>query len=88
MREFKIGKALRKRYDKFLGKVYEPDLLDAQSTDFNRTKMSLQLVLAGLYPPIGDQIFETGLYWQPIPYNFVPRNQDNVSVNLIKIVPF
>ncbi|XP_018579473.1 venom acid phosphatase Acph-1-like [Anoplophora glabripennis] len=81
--EYKIGKALRKRYDNFLGRVYEPDLLDAQSTDVNRTKMSLELVLAGLFPPIGDQIFETGLYWQPIPYNFIPKGQDNILLGIL-----
>ncbi|KAJ8965928.1 hypothetical protein NQ314_003835 [Rhamnusium bicolor] len=83
IREYNIGKALRKRYDNFLGKIYEPDILDALSTDFNRTKMSLELVLAGLFPPVGDQIFEPGLYWQPIPYNFLPRNQDKLLLGIL-----
>ncbi|KAJ8966359.1 hypothetical protein NQ317_011934 [Molorchus minor] len=77
-REYNLGKALRKRYDSFLGNIYEPDLLEAQTTDFNRTKMSLELVLAGMFPPVGDQIFEPALLWQPIPYNYQPVDKDKI----------
>ncbi|KAJ8951023.1 hypothetical protein NQ318_006408 [Aromia moschata] len=82
-REYSIGKALRKRYDNFLGRVYEPDILEAQSTAFNRTKMSLELVLAGLFPPVGDQIFEPALSWQPIPYNYLPKAEDKILLGIL-----
>ncbi|KAJ8931199.1 hypothetical protein NQ314_015922, partial [Rhamnusium bicolor] len=44
---------------------------------------NVKLVLAGLFPPVGDQIFEPGLYWQPIPYNFLPRNQDKLLLGIL-----
>ncbi|XP_068907606.1 venom acid phosphatase Acph-1-like [Tenebrio molitor] len=78
MREFTLGKFLRQRYDNFLGKIYTPDLLEGLSSDVNRTKMSLQLVLAGMLPPVDEQIWETGLNWQPIPFNVVPSDQDTI----------
>jgi hypothetical protein len=61
-----------------LGKIYTPDLLEAFSSDVNRTKASLQLVLAGLFPPVEEQIWETGLNWQPIPFSTLPLDQDLV----------
>jgi hypothetical protein len=61
-----------------LGKIYTPDLLEAFSSDVNRTKASLQLVLAGLFPPVEEQIWETGLNWQPIPFSTLPLDQDPV----------
>ncbi|XP_050296544.1 venom acid phosphatase Acph-1-like [Anthonomus grandis grandis] len=67
--EFKIGKALRERYDNLLGSEYNINLIDARSTVANRTKMSLLLVLASLYPPSGELIWNDQLNWQPIPYN-------------------
>ncbi|RZB39644.1 His Phos 2 domain containing protein, partial [Asbolus verrucosus] len=80
--EFRLGKALRRRYDKFLGKIYTPDILEAVSSDTNRTKMSIQLVLAGLFPPVKEQIWETGLNWQPIPYSALPRKQDKLLLGI------
>lgn len=50
----------------------------AQSTDVDRTKMSLQLVLAGLFPPIGLQKWNSGLDWQPIPTHYESLDQDKV----------
>ncbi|EFA02696.1 Venom acid phosphatase Acph-1-like Protein [Tribolium castaneum] len=79
---YKVGKALRKRYGAFLGEIYSPDILEAQSSDTNRTKTSLQLVLTGLFPPVGDQIWESGLNWQPIPFNVLPRRQDSIFFGL------
>lgn len=51
-------------------------IVDAWSTDYNRTKASLELVLAGLWPPSSSQIWNALLPWQPIPYNYF-RNADN-----------
>lgn len=59
--------------------MYTPTVLNAFSTDFNRTKMSLQLVLASLYPPKGEQIWEKELNWQPIPFYVRETERDHVS---------
>ncbi|KAF5300433.1 hypothetical protein FQA39_LY02232 [Lamprigera yunnana] len=68
-REFNLGQKLHKRYGKFLG-MYTPEVIDAWSTNYNRTKMSLALVLAGLFPPEKPLDWSTKIMWQPIPYNY------------------
>lgn len=68
MQEFNIGKELRATYDTFLGRIYTPEVLDAWSTDYARTRMSLELVLAGLWPPAPSQVWNNMLPWQPVPY--------------------
>lgn len=77
--EYNIGTALRQRYHKFLGQYYYPEILEARSTDFNRTKMSLLLVLASLFPPKGIEVWKFGLNWQPVPYNYAPMDKDKVG---------
>ncbi|KAJ8969838.1 hypothetical protein NQ317_018939, partial [Molorchus minor] len=79
-REFSIGTALRSRYQNFLGEFYYPDIVEAISTDYNRTKMSLELVLAGLFPPRREEMLQDNIYWQPVPYNYVPRSEDKITV--------
>uniref|UniRef100_V5I8W2 acid phosphatase n=2 Tax=Anoplophora glabripennis TaxID=217634 RepID=V5I8W2_ANOGL len=45
--------------------------------------MSLQLVLAGLFPPQEDSMWKDGLYWQPVPYNYHQRHQDKVLLGTL-----
>jgi len=82
-KEYSVGKALRTRYQTFLGEYYYPDIIDAYSTDYNRTKMSLQLVLAGLFPPRTEDVFEDGIMWQPVPFNYLPKYQDKVLLGVL-----
>lgn len=44
----------------------------------DRCHMSAQLLLAGLYKPVRNQIWNSDLLWQPIPVHELPRNLDNV----------
>lgn len=78
MREYCIGKMLRERYNEFLGKIYHPSDVYAVSTDLDRTKMSLQLVLAGLYHPAPMQSWNAELPWMPIPIHYMPEKVDNL----------
>lgn len=41
--------------------------------------MSLQLVLASLFPPTGKHIWQEHLNWQPVPFNYWPDAEDHVS---------
>ncbi|XP_076251086.1 venom acid phosphatase Acph-1-like [Rhynchophorus ferrugineus] len=75
-RMYNVGVSLRKRYDNFLGTTWNMNVLDAWTTNYNRTKMSTSLLLAGLYPPSGCLRWRTNLNWQPIPYNYLPVSQD------------
>lgn len=53
--------------------------IQAQTTDMPRSKMSLQLVLAGLYPPKGTQLdWNPALNWQPIPYSYEKLMEDSL----------
>lgn len=81
-----LGQSLRKKYvDHYhlLPPVYRAETLYVRSTDFNRTLMSAQYVLAGLYPS------RPGFYCQPIPIHTVPKQQDDLllsfDLNLKKI---
>ncbi|XP_063909786.1 venom acid phosphatase Acph-1-like [Zophobas morio] len=67
---FKLGDILRQRYDSFLGDLYVPEMVEAVSTDFDRTKASLLLVLAALFPPAPAQRWSDSLPWMPIPIHF------------------
>ncbi|XP_039284645.1 venom acid phosphatase Acph-1 isoform X3 [Nilaparvata lugens] len=76
--QYEIGKLLRTRYKSFLSEIYSPRFMKAQTTDIDRTKMSMQLVQAGLYPPIETQRWKNDLNWQPIPYKHEPLFQDKL----------
>lgn len=76
LKEFSIGTALRYRYDYFLGTYYTANLVDSWSTDRNRTKMSLLLVLASLFPPKCSEVWKPDLNWQPVPYNYNLEKDD------------
>ncbi|XP_031787698.1 venom acid phosphatase Acph-1 [Nasonia vitripennis] len=76
LQEYKLGEMLRKRYNDFLSDTYKPDHVYAYSSNFDRTKMSLQLVLASLFPPTSELIWKKELNWIPIPIHSVPTKLD------------
>ena len=49
-----------------------------RSTDVDRTLMSAESNLAGLYPPKGDQLWKKDIPWQPIPVHTVQLGADNL----------
>lgn len=67
--EYAIGKYLREAYGKFIPEQYTPDVVYSISTNYKRTKMSLELVLASLFPPLTGEKIATDLNWQPVPFN-------------------
>lgn len=70
----------RRRYDGFLGDIYVPEHVQATSTDFDRTKMTALLVLAGMYPPVPVQQWDEVVNWIPIPYDYDKASKDTVSM--------
>ncbi|KAK6015245.1 histidine acid phosphatase [Ostertagia ostertagi] len=47
-----------------------------RSSDYNRTIMSAQANMAGLFPPSKSEMWEDNLPWQPVPVHSVPRAID------------
>ncbi|XP_046492662.1 venom acid phosphatase Acph-1-like [Neodiprion pinetum] len=76
MREYQMGMVLKDRYKDLLGPTYVHSDVYALSSNFDRTKMSLQLVLAALFPPSANQVWNPDLPWMPIPIHSVPQSID------------
>ncbi|CAG9762419.1 unnamed protein product [Ceutorhynchus assimilis] len=83
LREYSIGTSLRFRYKSFLNDLFLPSEVEAISTDYNRTKASLELALAGLFPTKNEQIWNPDILWQPVPYNYLPRSEDKVLLGVL-----
>ncbi|XP_026866282.2 lysosomal acid phosphatase [Electrophorus electricus] len=75
---FELGQFLRKRYTGFLSELYMRYEIAVRSTDYDRTLMSAEANLAGLYPPNSSQAFHPGLKWQPIPVHTVPQSLERL----------
>ncbi|XP_044743315.1 venom acid phosphatase Acph-1-like, partial [Chrysoperla carnea] len=86
-RAYKLGKMLRKRYNTFLGDLYDAEIVQVLSTDFDRTKMTAQLVLAGLFPPSKSQQWDDQLLWLPIPVDYVKKKEDKFLRRQNKFCP-
>ena len=78
MRMYKLGDVLREKYNEFLGPDYNINDLYSVSTNSNRMKVSLLLVLASLYPPSLStyQKWHNTLDWTPIAPEFLPIEKD------------
>ncbi|XP_053576309.1 lysosomal acid phosphatase [Bombina bombina] len=73
-----LGQELRARYKAFLNESYNRHEIYVRSTDVDRTLMSAEANLAGLYPPAGSQVFNPNITWQPIPVHTVPSADDQL----------
>ncbi|KAK9302294.1 hypothetical protein QLX08_005717 [Tetragonisca angustula] len=72
-----LGRWIRKRYSHLLSDLYSPYDIYIQSTDVDRTLMSAESQLAGLYPPVSKQIW-SNIKWMPIPVHTIPEDKDNI----------
>ncbi|CAG9864600.1 unnamed protein product [Phyllotreta striolata] len=64
---YALGQFTRNRYSDWLPKVYNKADIYVQSTDVDRTHMSAQANVYGLYPATGSQVWRKYVNWQPIP---------------------
>ncbi|XP_074033682.1 venom acid phosphatase Acph-1 isoform X2 [Leptinotarsa decemlineata] len=78
--EYKLGKMLRKRYNTLLGEIFYTDMIRPLSTDYSRTKMSAQLLLAGLFPPAPSQMWDEDLPWLPVPVEYEKYDEDYLLI--------
>ncbi|XP_034485610.1 prostatic acid phosphatase [Drosophila innubila] len=75
---YELGKWMRKRYSSLLSSRYDNEQIYVQSTDVDRTLMSAQSHLAGLFEPMGDDVWNDQIKWQPIPVHTVPEHLDAI----------
>nr|XP_033818301.1 testicular acid phosphatase homolog [Geotrypetes seraphini] len=85
--QYELGQYLRRRYSHFLSPSYQKQEIYVRSTDYDRTLMSAQVNLAGLYPPNSSQRWNPEIRWQPIPVHTVPVTQDRLLKFPIKDCP-
>ncbi|XP_066441324.1 prostatic acid phosphatase [Eleutherodactylus coqui] len=85
--QYELGAYLRKRYSTFLNDTYSRQEVFVRSTDMDRTLMSAQANLAGLYPPVGRQIWNKNIAWQPIPVHTVPLSEEKLLSVPLKNCP-
>lgn len=76
-RQYRLGQYLRRRYNDLLGEKYSFKKVYVQSSDYDRTLMSAQANLAGLFMPTPEEEWNDEIMWQPIPVHTLPRNLDN-----------
>ncbi|XP_077160252.1 prostatic acid phosphatase-like [Paroedura picta] len=76
--QHKLGEYLRGRYKNLFSPQYKRKEIYVLSTDTDRTIMSAQANLAGLFPPVGDQIWHHRIAWQPVPVHTVSHKDDKL----------
>ena len=84
VQHYQLGQWLRKRYitdQPFLNPTYKRTELKVISTDYDRTIMSADANLQGLYPRSKD--LGKGTLWRPIPVYRLPNDCDMVSENIL-----
>ena len=84
--QYNLGKYLKDRYmetNPLLNSSYSRYEIYVRSTDINRTLMSAQSNLAGLYPPVESPFQLDTLTWQPIPVHTEPVPGDYVSLRCL-----
>ncbi|XP_069504817.1 prostatic acid phosphatase-like [Ambystoma mexicanum] len=78
---FELGQFFMKRYKGFLNTNYDHKEVYVRSTDYDRTLMSAEANLAGMYPPKGVQVWNPNIQWQPIPVHTVPEADELLLVH-------
>ncbi|XP_063241771.1 lysosomal acid phosphatase-like [Bacillus rossius redtenbacheri] len=67
MQMYKFGQLLRERYSGLLSDAYTPEETLVRSSSSPRCVSSALCVLAGLFPPTDQEVWNPDLLWQPVP---------------------
>ncbi|XP_054273281.1 prostatic acid phosphatase-like isoform X1 [Macrosteles quadrilineatus] len=74
---YQVGEWLRRRYGNALPR-YSPQTVRVDSSDHDRCHQSAAVLLAALFPPSADQVWNDQLLWQPIPIHSSPLSMDKL----------
>ncbi|KAK7580589.1 hypothetical protein V9T40_001218 [Parthenolecanium corni] len=75
--EYELGLWLRLRYKSVFEDRYRHDAILVDSSNIDRTLMSAELVLAAMFPPRQEDMWnKLNFTWQPIPVHTVPVEED------------
>ncbi|KAF5300268.1 hypothetical protein FQA39_LY11125 [Lamprigera yunnana] len=75
---YNLGQRFRKNYYRYLGFQYKPQLVLAMSSGHSRTTASLELFLAGLFPPLNTPLeWNSNLNWNPIQFKCDTGSESN-----------
>lgn len=77
---YQYGRYLRQQYAGYLSSQWNKNESFAQSSNAERALQSGLMVLAGLYPPIGDEIWNTNITWYPVPLHAWDDHEDPVLI--------
>ncbi|XP_023020320.2 prostatic acid phosphatase [Leptinotarsa decemlineata] len=75
---FKLGQYTRERYNASLPRAYASDFFYVQTTDVDRTHMSAQCNVLGLFSPTATEQWNPDIAWSPIPIH--PLNSNVLAV--------
>jgi lysosomal acid phosphatase len=81
---YAYGSYLRVIYSQFLSDEYDRNRVCARSTDYDRTIMTAQALLAGLFEPVDSQLWNEQITWQPIPIH--TQNYENVNLFFVTLL--
>lgn len=73
-----FGTFLREFYSDFIPESYNRNFVYVRSTDYDRTIMSAQSLLSGLFPPENEQVWNKNIRWQPVPVHMTHKNEDEL----------
>ncbi|VDP29137.1 unnamed protein product [Echinostoma caproni] len=71
--EFELGRWMRKKYGNFIPSEYNASDFHMRSTDIDRTLMSAESVIAGVFLNSSTPLAGYGIHWRPIPVHTVPE---------------
>lgn len=67
MNMYRKGQIFREQYNGYLSEFYSENEIFPQTTKTDRTYVSLEMIMAGMYPPKEyQQWLESEIIWQPI----------------------
>lgn len=78
LQHYALGQWLHTRYFELLGTHYDKDHFYIQSTNVDRTLMSAESNLAGMWAPTRDEIWNPSIPWQPVPVHTLPEEMDEI----------